>query len=131
MAPGSGTGGVGPNFIEYAVGPCFACTCTIPGHEGVEFGSNSKPFPTKKAARNEAAKQAVQFLIDQGLTNLDGTVKIRKKGIPGKVINAEGKALEVNMDATYVQKVNGMSFLQQLPSLPVILHDISAFNHEK
>ena len=49
----------------------------------------------------------MEFLITQGLTNPDGTVK--KKGTtPGKVVNAEGKALEVKMDATYAQKVNGM-----------------------
>ena len=107
MAPGSETGGVGPNFIEFALGSCFACTCTIPGHDA-EFGSSTTPFPAKKAARNEAAKQAVQFLIAQGLTNPDGTVKIRKKGSPGQVVKADGKALGVNMDATYAQKVNGM-----------------------
>lgn len=107
MAPGSGSGGVGANFIEYALGSCFACTCTIPRHDA-EFGSKTTPFPTKKAARNDAARQAVQYLIAQGLTNPDGTVKMLKKGSPGKVVNADGKALEVKMDATYAQKVNGM-----------------------
>ncbi len=76
------------------------------------FGSKTEPFPNKKTARANAAKQAVQFLIAEGLTNPDGTSKARKKGTPGnpgKTIKVEGKALEVKMDASYAQKVNGMS----------------------
>lgn len=129
-APGSEFGGAGANFVEYGIGSSFACTCTIPGHDGVEFGSNTTGFTSKKAARNEAAKQAVQFLIAQGLTNPDGTVKKRvttpakivkkrsghKETTPGKVVSVEGKALEVNMDATYAQKVNGMSSPQKSPT---------------
>ena len=124
MAPGFETGGAGANFVEYGLGSSFACTCTIPGHDGVEFGSKTTGFTSKKAARNEAAKQAVQFLIAQGLTNPDGTVKKKvttpgkavnvagtKKKVttPGKVVSVVGNALEVKMDATYAQKVLGMS----------------------
>ena len=118
------TGGIGPNFIEFAIGSLFACTCTVPGHD-VVFGSSTTPFSTKKAARSNAAKEAVQFLISQGLTNPDGSVKARKKGIPGKTVKVEGKALEVKMDASFAQKVNGMyPFIKtsSLHSLFFIIH---------
>ena len=105
---GSEAEGAGANFIEYALGSSFACTCTIPFHNTV-FGSSTTPFATKKAARANAAKEAVQFLIAHGLTDPDGNVKTRKKGNPGKSVTVEGKALEVKMDATYAQKVNGVS----------------------
>lgn len=130
MAPGSETGGAGANFVEYGLGSAFACTCTIPGHNGVEFGSKTTGYTSKKAARNEAAKQAVQFLIAKGLTNPDGTVK-KKVTTPGKAVNVEGtkqkvttpgqvvsvvgNALEVKMDASYAQKVLGMSSPQKFP----------------
>lgn len=105
--PGSETGGVGANYIEYAIGLLFACTCTIPSHD-IEFGSSTTPFSTKKAARNNAAKEAVQFLISQDLTNPDGTVKARKKAsTPGQNVKMKGKSLAVKMDASFAQKVSG------------------------
>lgn len=112
------------------MGSSFACTCTIPGHDGVEFGSKTTGFASKKAARTEAAKEAVQFLIAQGLTNPDGTVKKKvttpskvgnaegakkKVATPGKVVSVVGNALEVNMDATYTQKVLGKSSRRKIP----------------
>lgn len=118
---GSEAGGAGANFIEYALGSSFACTCTIPFHDTV-FGSSTTPFATKKAARANAAKEAVQFLIAHGLTNPDGSVKTRKKGSPGKSVTVEGKALEVKMDATYAQKVNGVSTTFSPSFLPRFYH---------
>ena len=62
--------GGGPSYTEYAVGTGFACTCTIPLSPDA-FGSTSESFPTKKAARANAAREAMKHLIDQGHTNSD------------------------------------------------------------
>ena len=78
----------------------------MPSHE-TPFGSKTLAFSNKKAARNNAAKEAMQYLIAAGLTNPDGTVKARKKGKAGTSVKIEGKGLEVKRDATYAQKVNG------------------------
>lgn len=88
------------------------------------------PFPTKKAARANAAREAIQYLIAAGLTNPDGTAKARKKGnnsnnsnkTPEKAVKVEGKALEVRMDATYAQKVNGMAIMIMIIIFPSSLH---------
>lgn len=96
----------GPNYIDYAIGIKFACTCTIPNHEA-PFGSKTLAFSSKKAARANAAKEAMQYLIAAGLTNPDGTVKAKKKGKAGSAVKIEGKGLEVKRDATYAQRVSG------------------------
>lgn len=48
----------------------FACTCTIPARPSSPFGSLLTPFPNKKAARTNAAREAMQFLISQDLAAL-------------------------------------------------------------
>lgn len=48
----------------------FACTCTIPARPSSPFGSLLTTFPNKKAARTNAAREAMQFLISQDLAAL-------------------------------------------------------------
>lgn len=98
----------GPLYMEYAIGGGFACTCTIPSYPDA-FGSASEVFPNKKAARANAARLAMNYLIDQGLVNPDGSAKARKKARLGTAVRVQGQQLEVKRDATYAQKVNGES----------------------
>lgn len=105
--------GSGPVYTEYDLGGIFACTCTIPSYPD-SFGSASASFPTKKAARANAAREAMKYLIDQGLTNPDGTLLSRKKVKLGTAVRVENKKLEVKRDATYAQRVNGKSLLLAL-----------------
>ncbi len=50
-------------------------TISIPAHPN-PFGSEFEPlFPSKRAARSNTAKEAMQFLINQGLASLDGSCK--------------------------------------------------------
>ena len=100
--------GSGPVYTEYDLGGIFACQCTIPSYPG-SFGSATNSFPTKKAARANAAREAMNYLIDQGLTNPDGTLLSRKKVKLGTAVRVENKKLEVKKDATYAQRVNGKS----------------------
>ena len=105
--------GGGPSYTEYAVGTGFACTCTIPLSPDA-FGSTSESFPTKKAARANAAREAMKYLIDHGHTNSDGSVKSKKKSKLGTAVKVDEKKLEVKRDTTYAQRVNGKSLLLAL-----------------
>ena len=49
----------------------------------------------------------MQFLIAEGLTEPDGSVKAKKKVKVGTAVRIGDKRLEVKKDATYAQKVNG------------------------
>ena len=64
-------------------------------------------FSTKKAARVNAAKQAVEYLISEGELNPDGSTKARKKITSGAAVWMEGNGLKVSRDLSYAQKVNG------------------------
>lgn len=100
----------GAVYTEYALGLQFAATCTIPSSPGTTFGSDAVPFPSKKAARANAAKEAVQHLISIGELNPDGSVKARRKiggGGKGPTVTVEAKGVEVKKDATYAARVNG------------------------
>lgn len=97
----------GPIFLEYTVGTAFACTCKIPSHPN-PFGSESKPlFTTKKAARSNAAKEAMQFLIAHGLARSDGNCK-KKESKRAKLDAAV--AMAEDTEATFARKVNGMFY---------------------
>ena len=97
---------LGPIFQEYAIGMSFGCTCLIPGHP-TPFGSASTPFPSKKAARANAAREAMQFLITAGLLEPDGSPKTKKKPKLGTAVRIEKTGLGVKKNATFAQKVNG------------------------
>ena len=70
-------------------------------------------FPSKKGARAYAAKEAVEYLIEKGELNSNGTSKGRKKTKISTAARIQGKGLEVKRNATYAQKVNGMSLSYQ------------------
>ncbi|KAL9029446.1 MAG: hypothetical protein Q9196_002321, partial [Gyalolechia fulgens] len=99
----------GPVYTEYALGHNFACTCTIPSSPSQPFGSSTEPFPNKKAARANAAKEAVQHLISIGELNADSGAKARKKvkvGAGGPTVKVEASGVEVKKNATYAARVN-------------------------
>lgn len=95
----------GPIYQEYAVGASFACTCTIPGHPN-PFGSTATVFPSKKAARMNAAREAMKFLITAGLTEPDGSLRTKKKAKLGTAVRIEKDRLGVKKDTTFAQRVN-------------------------
>lgn len=112
---------VGPIFTEYTVGSLFACTCLISLHS-TPFGSKSVVYTSKKAARANAAREAMNFLISFGYATPDG--KARPKIKPEKSLApAAGKRKKsglknvasvdaittvlTNTDAPFAQKVNG------------------------
>ena len=70
------------------------------------FGSSTVPFPSKKAARANAAKLAVEHLIANGELDPNGSPKARKKVKVGAAVQIKGKGLEVKRGSTYTQKVN-------------------------
>ncbi|KAL8957052.1 MAG: hypothetical protein Q9193_005577, partial [Seirophora villosa] len=99
----------GPIYTEYALGHHFACTCTIPSSQSI-YGSSTVPFPSKKAARINAAKEAVQYLISIDELNPSGSPKSRRKiksgSGEGPIVRVEGEGLEVKKDVTYAARVN-------------------------
>ena len=65
-------------------------------------------FTNKKAARTNAAREAMQYIIAQGLTNPDGSLKNNKKKAKlGTAIKVEGTDSGSKKSTTYSQKVNG------------------------
>ncbi|KAL8657793.1 MAG: hypothetical protein Q9226_001578 [Calogaya cf. arnoldii] len=108
-------------YTEYALGLYFGCTCTIPSiNDGTSaplvFGSATDPFRNKKAARNNAAKAAVQYLISLGELNPDGSCKAKKKVKlgAGPTVKVEAKGIEVKKDASYANRVNDLAPLLSL-----------------
>ena len=99
----------GPSYTEYAIGSCFACTCTIPARSE-PFGSVFGSFPNKKAARASAAMEAMKFLIEQGLASSEGEdVKIAKRS------KEKLEALRESNSSSYAQKINELCPLLGLP----------------
>ena len=99
-----------PVYSDFAIGLLFACECIIPGRDQ-PFGGKENGFSTKKAARTNAAREAVEFLISAGLLNEDGSIKSRKKAKPGSTVKFESNALRVEKSATYSQRVSGNYFI--------------------
>ena len=97
----------GAIYTEYALpGNSFACTCQIPSHP-TPFGGSEIPFSTKKAARVNAARSAMQHLISQDLTEPDGSLKTKKKAKLGTAVRVESNGSGVRKSTTFSQKVNG------------------------
>ncbi|KAL8662262.1 MAG: hypothetical protein Q9202_004867 [Teloschistes flavicans] len=116
----------GPTYTEYALGLHFACTCTLHATDPTDaqipspasFGSPTIPFTTKKAARNNAAKEAVRHLISTGGLNDDGSVKTRKKG--AKVANG-GPTVRIEPQHGAVEVQKASSFAARVHDLVVLL----------
>ena len=112
---------ISPIFTEYTIGSLYACTCLISLHP-TPFGSESVAFPSKKAARTSAAREAMEFLISLGYATSDGkpgpNIQQKKSPTPGaskrrKTGTKSGSSLDAiasvlnNIDAPFAQKVNG------------------------
>lgn len=98
---------LGPIYHDYGVGSAYASECTIPSRPEQPFGSKENLFPSKKGARANAAKEAVEYLIAAGELNPDGSTKGRKKVKIGTAVRIQGKGLEVKKESSFAQKVNG------------------------
>lgn len=97
-------------YTEYALpGTFFACTCQIPSHP-TPFGSSQIAFPNKKAARTNAAQEAMQYIIAQGLTDSNGSLKTKKKTKMGTSVKIEDNGSGGLKSMTSSQKVNGRSY---------------------
>lgn len=97
----------GPVYTEYVLaGNSFACICQIPSHP-THFGDREIAFPSKKAARVNAAREAMQHIIAQGLTEPDGSLKSKKKVKLGTAVKVEGNGSGAKKSTSYSQKVNG------------------------
>lgn len=67
------------------------------------FGAKFIEFPNKKAVRKSAAMEAIQFLIEQGLVDLESQdVKIAEK--------SKAKLEAISNRPFYVQKINNLPF---------------------
>lgn len=108
-------------YGDYSLGSSYSSTCTIPGRTDQPFGSSDTPFPSKKAARANSARLAVEYLIAEGQLNLDGSIKARKKVKLGAAVRTQGKGLEVKRGSTYTQKVNDAYALLGLPTPQYVL----------
>ena len=54
-----------------------------------------------------AARNAIQHLISQGLTDSDGSLKTKKKAKLGTAVKVESNGSGVRKSTTFSQKVNG------------------------
>ncbi len=96
----------GPVYTDFGVGSLFACTCVVPGDSTI-YGGTTNAFPSKKAARTNAAREALQNLIAAGLVEQDGSLKMKKKVKLGTAVKIEKEGLGVNKNTSYAQRVNG------------------------
>lgn len=73
---GGGGGGGDATYTFFSLGSLFAAEVTLPLRPDHPFGSRTRAFPSKKAAKSHAAKEAVLWLRDQGHFTLtpDGTL---------------------------------------------------------
>lgn len=121
------------------VNSSFACTCTIPARPSSPFGSLLTPFPNKKAARTNAAREAMQFLISKDLAALlnnnnngsssscsssstSDVAQIKKMETGGgvgemnrKIISSKEADAFLANDGSYTLKVLKLCSLLQLP----------------
>ncbi len=97
-----------PSFTDYAIGPQFACEATIAKRPNEPFGGCDSAFPSKKAAKANAAKEAVFWLRQNGHMS-EGPLK-KKRKIAGAILAEGPGAVAGNGDKgtmSNAQKVNG------------------------
>ena len=103
-------GAQSPIYHYFSLGSTFSATCTIPTYPDSTFGSQDVPFPTKKAAQANAAKQAVELLIAESKLNQDGS-PLRKRRNNANILGtneplaSQGLVIKAS-STTYAQKVN-------------------------
>jgi hypothetical protein len=100
-----------PQYQYFAVGLQFSCEVTIPIHD-TPFGSKTVPFRSQKLARDNAAKEAVQWLKENGhLTGDERPAKKRKLDHPTSTtpqISTEAGARDSpSSGASYGKQVSG------------------------
>ncbi|MCJ1388742.1 hypothetical protein MMC18_001591 [Xylographa bjoerkii] len=78
-----------PTFTDYALGAAFACECRIAQRPAAPFGGTDVLFGSKKAAKTHAAREAVQFLIQSGELEADGSVRKKRKKVGAGAVRAE------------------------------------------
>ncbi|MCJ1476360.1 hypothetical protein MMC13_005026 [Lambiella insularis] len=127
----------GPTFTDYALGTGFACECVI-SQRAVPFGGTDALFGSKKAAKMHAAREAVEFLIQEGHLEQDGNVKRRKKaklglGVKGVERGEDaGVAAGAEGEKSWGQRVNELALdlnlapptYQLTPSNPALASNI-------
>ena len=106
----------GPIYTEFALGSLYACECLIDKRADSPFGSKDMGFPSKKAAKTNAAMEAVNWLVEQGELNPDGTAKKRKKLKLGTAVKAqapstggEGKGISFGQRVNDLYPILGLS----------------------
>lgn len=115
----------GPVYLEYSLGFSYSATCAIPSRPDQPFGSADIPFPSKKAARANAVRLAVKYLIAEGQLNSDDSIKAREKIKLDATVRIQEEGLEVKRDSTYAQKVNDTYPLLNLPTPRYVFKAIS------
>jgi hypothetical protein len=104
----------GPLFNETPRGSGFTCTCTIPQSD-LPFGSPDTVYGNKKSAKAAAAKAAVQYLIQEGYLNADGSVK--RTGKVAVTSASPSKASDPDGDGkTWAYRINELSQILGLGS---------------
>lgn len=105
------TGSPQPIYQEFAVGIQFACELEISQGPDEPFGSKRKAFGSKKAARSNAAKEAIEWLRANNYMDDNGPPKRKKAKNPTMILNSDeasssGKA---EGEMSYAQQVTGTS----------------------
>ncbi|RYN46231.1 hypothetical protein AA0114_g8386 [Alternaria tenuissima] len=114
-----------PTYTDYQSGQRFACILTIEGLD-MEFGSINNLFSSKKAARRDAARRAVEYFKSIGTwpedVTLVGGIKKKKAqpSIPDMVSISEPD-LVPSLASTSTASPGTKSYAQQVASLAVIL----------
>jgi hypothetical protein len=91
------------------VGNHFACELQIDKRSAAPFGGRLVMFPNKKAAKVNAAREAVEWLIANNYMGHDGppAKKKRKNGSSVTAVIGSDATVEIKRDASFAQKVNG------------------------
>ncbi|KAI9719285.1 MAG: hypothetical protein M1812_003615 [Candelaria pacifica] len=100
-----------PSFTDYAVGLQFACETTIDKRPDEPFGGRDNAFPSKKAAKANAAREAVLWLQGNGHMSEAGPMK-KKQKIGGAILaDGPGAISRITKKETMsnAQKVNGLN----------------------
>ncbi|KAL1795158.1 hypothetical protein ACET3X_006974 [Alternaria dauci] len=114
-----------PTYTDYQSGQRFACILTIEGLDK-EFGSTDKLFSSKKAARRDAARHAVEYFKSIGTwpeeVNLVGGIK-KKKVQPSmpEMVSISEPDRDSALASTSAASPSAKSYAQQVASLAVIL----------
>lgn len=124
-----------PIYTEYALGLNYACECLVSKRPDAPFGSRSTPFPNKKAARANAAREALLWLQENGYAKLttgpDGTMVVSNNGngkkrkgksggmgIVAEIESVDDEGKDVGKERSFAARVNGSFCAPNLVALP-------------